>query len=140
MFGKITEFAIEVNRITVLVLLAIPLIGLLIFLDYPRQEDPSIEIREAIVVTAFPGLDVYQVEELITRKVEEKIREIGEVDDIWSESKAGMSIVHLELDDWVSGEDIPVWHGYPRQTRRARQPESSHPEASCLRCMPVPAD
>ena len=42
MFGKITEFAIEVNRITVLVLIAIPVIGFLVFLDYPRQEDPSI--------------------------------------------------------------------------------------------------
>ena len=103
MFGKITEFAIEVNRITVLVLIAIPVIGFLNFLDYPRQEDPSIEIREAIVITSFPGMDVYEVEDLITFKVEEKVREIGEVDDIWSYSKTGVSIVHLELDDWVQG-------------------------------------
>ncbi|MDJ0608933.1 MAG: efflux RND transporter permease subunit [Kiloniellales bacterium] len=110
MFGKITEFAIETNRITVIFLLAIPLVGFLIFLDYPRQEDPSIEIREAIVVTSFPGMDVYEIEDLITFEVEEKVREIGEVDDIWSYSKAGTSIVHLELDDWVQGEDIDlVW-------------------------------
>ena len=43
MFGKITEFAIEVNRITVVALVSIVVIGVLIFLDYPRQEDPSIE-------------------------------------------------------------------------------------------------
>ena len=35
MFGKITEFAIQANRITILVLVAIPLIGLLVFLNYP---------------------------------------------------------------------------------------------------------
>ncbi len=111
MFGKITEFAIETNRITVIVLLAIPLIGFLIFLDYPRQEDPSIEIREAIVVTSFPGMDVHEIEDLITFEVEEKVREIGEVDDIWSYSKTGVSIVHVELDDWVQGEDIDlVWN------------------------------
>ncbi len=110
MFGKITEFAIQTNRITVLVLLGIPLIGFLIFADYPRQEDPSIEIREAIVVTSFPGMDVYEVEDLITFKVEEKIRELGEVDDIWSFSKDGVSIVHLEVDDWVQGKDIDlIW-------------------------------
>ena len=110
MFGKITEFAIEVNRITVMVLIAIPLIGFLIFLDYPRQEDPSIQIREAIVITSFPGMDVHEVEDLITFKVEEKVREIGEVDDIWSHSKTGISIVHLELDDWVQGADIElIW-------------------------------
>ncbi len=110
MFGKITEFAIEVNRITVLVLIAIPVIGFLVFADYPRQEDPSIEIREAIVTAFFPGMDVYEVEDLITFQIEEKVREIGEVDDIWSYSKTGQAIVHLEVDDWVPGEDIDlIW-------------------------------
>ena len=110
MFGKITEFAIEVNRITVLVLIAIPVIGFLVFADYPRQEDPSIEIREAIVTAFFPGMDVYEVEDLITFQIEEKVREIGEVDDIWSYSKSGQAIVHLEVDDWVPGEDIElIW-------------------------------
>ncbi len=108
MFGGITRFAIEVNRITVLVLIGIPIIGILIFLDYPRQEDPSIEIREAIVTAFFPGMDVYEVEDLITLKLEEKIREIGEVDDIWSYSRTGTAIIHMELHDWVPGEDIDV--------------------------------
>ena len=110
MFGKITEFAIKANRITILVLIGIPLIGLLVFLDYPRQEDPSIEIRQAIVTALHPGMNVYQVEDLITRKLEETIREIGEVKDIWSTSKEGMTVVYAEVDDWVSGADITrVW-------------------------------
>ena len=110
MFGKITEFAIEVNRITVVVLVGIVVAGALIFVDYPRQEDPSIQIREAIVVAAFPGMDAYEIEDLITFKIEEKVREIGEVDDIWSISKSGLATVHLELADWVRGKDVEtVW-------------------------------
>ena len=110
MFGKITEFAIKTNRITILVLLGIPLLGLLVFLDYPRQEDPSIQIRQAIVTAVLPGMNVYQVEDLITRQLEEKIREIGEVKDIWSSSKDGGTIIHVEVADWVRGADIPsVW-------------------------------
>ncbi|MFZ1416125.1 MAG: efflux RND transporter permease subunit [Defluviicoccus sp.] len=110
MLGKITEFAIETNRITILFLIGIPLIGLLIFLDYPRQEDPSIEIREAIVTVFNPGMDVYEVEDLITRTVEEKIREIGEVDDIWSYSRSGAATIHVELADEVNAEDFSrIW-------------------------------
>ncbi|MFO1127814.1 MAG: efflux RND transporter permease subunit [Rhodospirillales bacterium] len=110
MFGRITRFAIETNRITLLVLLGIPLIGLLIFLDYPRQEDPSIEIRQSIVTAVHPGMDPVQFEDLITRRLEETIREIGEVDDIWSSTKDGITIVYAEVGDWVKGEDIPrVW-------------------------------
>jgi len=110
MFGKITEFAINLNRITILVLLGIPLMGLLVFLDYPRQEDPSIQIRQAIVTASHPGMDVYLFEDLITRTIEEKIREIGEIEDIWSSTKDGRTIIHAEVADWVSGADIPhVW-------------------------------
>ncbi len=110
MFGKITQFAIEVNRITVMVLIGIPIIGFLVFLDFPRLEDPSVEIREAIVTAFFPGMNVYQVEELITLEIEEKIREIGEVEDIWSFTKDGGTQIHLELQDWVRGDDIPlIW-------------------------------
>lgn len=110
MFGRITRFAIEVNRITLLILLGIPLIGALIFLDYPRQEDPSINIREAIVTAFHPGMDVYQVEDLITRTLEEKVREIGEVDDVWSTSNYGRTRVHVTVDDWVPGGQIDdVW-------------------------------
>ena len=110
MFGKITQFAIEVNRITVMVLIGIPIVGFLVFLDFPRLEDPSIEIREAIVTAFFPGMDVYEVEELITFEIEEKIREIGQVEDIWSFSKDGSTQIHLELHDWVRGEDIElIW-------------------------------
>ncbi len=111
MFGKITEFAIQANRITFLVLIGIPLLGILIFLDYPRQEDPSIEIREAIVTAFFPGMDVYEIEDLITFQIEEKVRELGEIEDIWSHSKNGTAIVHVELEDWVEAENIPrIWN------------------------------
>jgi multidrug efflux pump len=110
MFGKITEFAIQANRITILVLVGIPLIGLLVFLNYPRQEDPSIEIRQAIVTASHPGMKVYQVEDLITRTLEEKIREIGEVDDVWSSSQDGRTTIYVEVDDWVTGPEIKrVW-------------------------------
>ena len=110
MFGKITEFAIRANRITILVLIGIPLIGLLVFLDYPRQEDPSIKIRQAIVTAFHPGMDVYKVEDLITRTLEEKIREIGEVDDVWSSSQDGRTTIYAEVDDWVTGAEITrVW-------------------------------
>jgi multidrug efflux pump subunit AcrB len=110
MLGKITEFAIRANRVTVLFLIGIPVIGLLIFADYPRQEDPSIEIREAIVTVFNRGMDVYEIEDLITRTVEETIREVGEVEDIWSYSRDGAAIIHVELADRVPAREFDrVW-------------------------------
>lgn len=104
----ITEFSLKTNRVTILVLLMIILTGVLQYLDYPKQEDPSITIREAVVTAAFPGMATVRVEDLITRKLEEKIREIGEVDEIKSDSKTGLSIVHVILRDAVTDLE-PVW-------------------------------
>ncbi len=49
-----------------------------------------------------------RVENLITRKLEENIREIPEVDDIKSDSKTGISIVHVVVKDRVK-DLAPIW-------------------------------
>ena len=105
---SITEFSLKTERVTILFMAFVVLSGIYVFLDYPKQEDPSIVIREAVVTAMFPGMATTRVEDLITRKLEEKIREIGEVDDIKSDSKTGVSIIHVVARDEVKDLDT-VW-------------------------------
>lgn len=105
---NITKFALDNARIAVLFLLMTAVSGVFIYLDYPKQEDPSITIREAVVTASFPGMVTERVEDLITRPLEEKIREIGEVDEIKSDSKTGISIIHVTVKDEIT-ELEPVW-------------------------------
>ena len=105
---SITEFSLKTERVTILFMVFVVLSGIYVFLDYPKQEDPSIVIREAVVTAMFPGMATTRVEDLITRKLEEKIREIGEVDDIKSDSKTGVSIIHVVARDEVKDLDT-VW-------------------------------
>ena len=95
----ITSFALEKNRVTVLFLLLMAIAGFLSFLTYPKQEDPSIQIREAVVWAYFPGMAPRRVEDLITRKLEEQIRLLGDIDYIKSDSKRGMSFMHVVARD-----------------------------------------
>ena len=104
----ITEFSINNSRLTILFLVAVVASGIYAFLVYPKQEDPSIVIREAVVSASFPGMSTTRVEDLITRKLEEKIREMPEVDDIKSDSKTGLSIVHVVVHDRYSDLE-PIW-------------------------------
>ncbi len=104
----ITAFSLHHSRLTILLLVATLLFGVYAFLDYPKQEDPSIVIREAVVTASFPGMSTERVENLITRKLEEKIREMPEVDEINSDSKTGLSIVHVILHDRFFDLD-PIW-------------------------------
>ena len=104
----ITEFSLNNSRFTILVLVAVIATGILAFLDYPKREDPSIVIREAVVTAAFPGMSPERVENLITRKLEEKIREMPEVDEILSDSTTGSSVVHVRLKDPYTDLE-PIW-------------------------------
>ena len=99
----ITGFALKNNRVTLLFLLLMAIAGIFAYLTYPKQEDPSIQIREALVWAYFPGMAPQRVEDLITRKLEEQIRLLGDVDYIESDSKRGMSFMHV-----VARDEVPV--------------------------------
>lgn len=106
--GGITSFALNNSRFVILFQAAVIVFGIYAFLDYPKREDPSIVIRQAVVTTQFPGMSTARIEDLITRKLEESIREIPEVDEIRSDSKTGTSIVHVIAKDEVTDIDA-VW-------------------------------
>lgn len=106
--ASITEFALGNTRLTAVSLLLAALLGVVIFLNYPSREDPSITIRQASVTTSLPGLSPTRVEDLITRPIEEKIREIPEVKHIHSDSKTGVSLITVDIKDSVDDLE-PVW-------------------------------
>ncbi len=95
----ITSFAINTSRLTITAIVGIVLVGIYLFIQFPRLEDPPIVIREAVVTAAFPGMDPLQVEDLITRRIEEEIRTMPEIDEITSDSKTGVSVIHAILRD-----------------------------------------
>ncbi len=104
----ITGFALNKTRVALILVVGILGGGIITFLNYPSAEDPTITIRTAQVTTRFPGMSTRRVEDLITRKLEEKIREIPEVKSIKSTSKAGQSIISVELHDRYF--DLkPIW-------------------------------
>lgn len=104
----ITGFALNNSRTVIMTTLLVVIGGIYSFIDLPKLEDPYITIREAVVVANYPGMPVEQVERLITRPIEEKIRSMGEVDEIKdSTSKLGQSLIHVTIKDEVPSEQLP---------------------------------
>jgi multidrug efflux pump subunit AcrB len=71
-----------------------------------RQEDPTITNLFATIVTPFPGADPARVEALVTEKIENKLKEISEIDEIRSVSRLGVSVVQVELSQFISDQAI----------------------------------
>jgi len=105
----ITAFALNNSRTVIMTILLVIVGGSSSFLNLPKLEDPLITIREAVVAAKYPGMPVEQVERLITRPIEEKIRSMGEVDKIKdSTSKVGECLIHVTIKDEVPSEQLPA--------------------------------
>lgn len=96
------------TRLLILIILLIFVWGLSSFQNLSRLEDPTITQRFALITTQFPGANAVRVETLVTKKIEEQLKQIPEVHTLESNSSAGISIVVVRLKDQVLEVD-KVW-------------------------------
>jgi multidrug efflux pump len=115
---NVTRFAIEKNRITTVLLIVILFAGISAFRNMPRSEDPGFIIRTAVVTTYFPGASPERVEQLITDKLEKAIQEIPELDQVRSESKTGVSVVFVDIQERYT-KMRPIWDDLRRKVDSA---------------------
>ena len=96
------------NRAVVLVLTVFAvLLGVRALLTMPRREDPKITIRTGLVLARYPGATAAQVEDQVTRKIEEQLFRHEEVRKLktFSTSRDGVVVVNVELEEWVKDPD-----------------------------------
>jgi multidrug efflux pump subunit AcrB len=61
-----------------------------------RFEDPEFIIRQAVIVTSYPGASPAQVAEEITDLIEGAVQQMQEIEEVISVSRAGESLVKVE--------------------------------------------
>ena len=98
----------ENNRLMALLIILLIVAGLGSLSTLPRTEDPRITNRIASVLTLLPGASAERVEALVTEKIEQKLRKLADIKRITSTSRAGISIVKVELHD-SNYDPVPVW-------------------------------
>ena len=96
------------RRLLVLVVLLITAAGGFALTHLPRQEDPTLTTRFALILTQVPGASAERVESLVTEKIERKILEMPEVKEVLSTSRSGFSAVNVEIREDIDDVD-PVW-------------------------------
>ena len=76
-------------------------------LNMPRNEFPNFTIRQGLVVGVYPGASSAEVETQLTKEVENYIFGFKEVkkSKTYSQSKEGMMIMYVELNDNVKDAD-----------------------------------
>lgn len=123
---KLTQSALGSSRFTLFVAVMLMLGGIFTFLGFPSQEEPSITVREALVSVAQPGLPTEQVERLLARPVEERLREVAGIKRMTTTVRPGMAIIQLTAYDNV--ENLPaLWQ---RVRSKAAEAETTLPQGA----------
>lgn len=125
---NLTRSALGASRLTFFAALLVLVGGVLTFLGFPSQEEPSITIREALIVVQNPGMPIERVEQLIARPLEEKLRELPELKHVVSTVRTGMVITQLTVHDRYT-ELAPIWQKVRAKTGEVagRFPEGTLP-------------
>jgi multidrug efflux pump subunit AcrB len=118
---KITEFCLE-NRTTTLALTVVMIIaGLASYNGMGRLEDPEFTIKDALIITQYPGATAQEVEEEITDEIEIAVQQLGQLDEVTSVSYRGLSIVTATIKDSFNKESLPqVWDELRRKVGDAQ--------------------
>ncbi|MBW2272562.1 MAG: efflux RND transporter permease subunit [Deltaproteobacteria bacterium] len=108
---KIAEFAIEKRVITLTLTVVTIGAGLMAYEGLARLEDPEFTIKQALVITPYPGASPYEVEEEVTDKIEQAVQQLGQLKRIKeSRSERGKSTVTVEIKDKYDKTGLPqVW-------------------------------
>jgi multidrug efflux pump subunit AcrB len=118
---NIAEASIN-NRVITLTFAAVMLLGgLNAFKGLSRLEDPEFTIKDALVVTRYPGASAAEVEEEVTDRIEIAIQQLGQLDEIESRSVRGMSTLTVSIKNQYDRNSLPqVWDEMRRKVGDAQ--------------------
>jgi multidrug efflux pump subunit AcrB/outer membrane protein TolC len=92
--------ALRYPQVTLVLSAMLVAAGLYSLFTMPRREDPKITIHVGIVAAVYPGATAREVEDQVTRKIEERLFRFAEVrrDKTYSTTRNGMVVINVELD------------------------------------------
>ena len=118
---NIARASIDKPILTWIVILICLFGGIWGFLSLGRLEDPAFTIKQAVVVTSYPGASAAQVATEVSEPLEAAIQSMGEVTEIRSINRPGVSRIDVEVDDTINGDDLPgVWTKLREEIQNAR--------------------
>ena len=104
---NLSALAVRERSVTLFLLLAIFIAGIMAFLKLGRAEDPSFTVKQMIVVTAWPGATAKQMEELVAERLEKRMQELRWYDRTETFTRPGLALTTVVLRDSTPPSEVP---------------------------------
>ncbi|MDY0362114.1 MAG: efflux RND transporter permease subunit [Desulforegulaceae bacterium] len=104
------KYCIQHKAVMIVLLILITIAGIFSYTKLGRLEDPEFTIKEAVIYTRYPGASAEQVELEVTEPIETAVQQLKQLKEVRSISRAGISIVFAEIEEFYDKETLPqVW-------------------------------
>jgi len=121
------EFAIKNRLISFIVIIGVLIGGWIAYGNMSRFEDPEFTIREAVVVTQYPGATPEEVANEVTEALESAIQQMSEVEEVRSVSSDGLSRITVEVKYGDSQSREALQGIWTKLRNRVRDAQSALP-------------
>src|SRR6185503_16062904 len=99
--------AVRERAVTLFLLVAISIAGMVAFFVLGRAEDPSFTIKQMTVVTAWPGATAKEMEDLVAERLEKRMQELRWYDRTETFTRPGLAFTMVVLRDSTPPADVP---------------------------------
>jgi multidrug efflux pump subunit AcrB len=104
---NLSALAVRERSVTLFLLLAIAVAGVIAFFQLGRAEDPSFTIKQMTVVTAWPGATAQQMQDLVAERLEKRMQELRWYDRAETFTRPGLAFTMVVLRDSTPPKDVP---------------------------------
>jgi multidrug efflux pump subunit AcrB len=126
---KTVKYFLKNRAFTHLLLVLILAGGLFSYFKMGKLEDAPFTIKQAVVITQYPGASPMEVQTQISDILEESILSIGEVDYVKSENRAGLSKIDVYIKKETRAPEMQqLWDNLRRKVNdvQAKLPPGAH--------------
>ena len=118
---RLVELIVRQRTVVVFSCLLVMLAGGWSYFHLGQLEDPEFILKTALVITPYPGAAPAEVEQQVTDVVEKAVQRLDRLDKVRSISRAGVSIVYVDIDDACRGDQMPqIWDELRRKVGEAQ--------------------
>ena len=107
---NLTELSLRHRTLVWYFIIVFTIGGIFAYESLGRMEDPAFTIRQMVISAAWPGATAEEMQEQVTDKLERRFQDTPGLKKIMSETRAGQTIIYLQLRDELDASQIrPTW-------------------------------
>jgi multidrug efflux pump subunit AcrB len=115
------NFSLKNKTVTQFFTMLMMVVGIGGFMQMSKLEDPDFTVKTGLILTPYPGASPQEVEDEVTDPLEKAIAELPQVYHTYSMSRAGLSIITVDISEEYWADRISqVWDDIRKKVNNAQ--------------------